>query len=246
MRKEHIFRVLTGPRIRGLLRRHNSVIEGWNDYWVKYYGKSIERDRLGYKEARLQTLLAQALDELNYDVIVQSYFDRAPLLRQSCDLFATKPNGVRRYWIEIKSQNVDRSGGYGGINLIRQVLCDIGKMKAGKSNGDRVAIWIGLWGKADSIKDCISVRPSSSTFSIRISPGKLRKSCASGNTSQSKRKVRRLLASCGSGSVSQALNELRRWIKANGGMCEIIRVKGRNNDVKRDWANYGILCGIMN
>ena len=207
--------------------------------------KSTDRDRLGYKEARFQTLLAQALDESGYDVIVQSYFDRAPLLRQSCDLFATKPNGIRRYWIEIKSQNVDPSGGYGGINLIRQVLCDIGKMKAGKSNRDRVVIWVGLWGKAESMKACVSVRPSSSTFRIMVSPGKLRKSCASGNTGQSRKKVRQL-ANCGSGSVSQALNELRRWIKASGGTCEVMRVKGRKDDKKREWANYGILCGILN
>lgn len=244
MRKEHILGVLTGPRIKALLRRHNSVIEGWNEYWIKNYGmKSTDRDRLGYKEARFQTLLAQALDESKYDVIVQSYFDR--LVRQSCDIFATKPNGTSRYWIEIKSKNVDSGGGYGGINLISEVLCDIGKMKAGKSNSDRIVTWIALWGKAESLKACVRTRPSS-TFRIRVSPGQLRRSCASGKTRQFKKKILRQLGNCGSGSVSQALNELRRWIKTNGGTCEVMKMTGRKDEKKRDWANYGILCGIMN
>lgn len=240
MRTDHIFKELVGPRIRKLLRRHNRMIEEWNDEYP-----SSERDRLGYKEARFQTLLAQALDESKYDVIVQSYFDRAPLLRQSCDVFATKPNGIRRYWIEIKSQNVDRSGGYGGINLIRQVLCDIGKMKAGKSNGDRVVIWVGIWGSAKSVKACVKAGSSRLPFRIIVSPGRLRKLCACGRTSMSKQRVLKQLANCGSGSVCQALHELRRWIKVHGGKCEIIKATRGTDEKEEEWKSYGIFCGMM-
>jgi hypothetical protein len=246
MRKDHILMVLTGPRIRSHLRRHNSVIEGWNDHWIKYNGmKSTDRDRLGYKETRVQALLAQALDESGYDVIVESYFDW--LVRQSCDIFATKPYGPsRRYWIEIKSKNVDRGGDYGGINLIRQVLGDIGKMKAGKSNGDRVVIWVGFWGSAKSVKACIEAEPTQYTFRIRLcSPGRLRKLYAHGVTSRSKLRLQKLLGHCGSGSVPQALHDLRRWIIANGGKCEIMKVRRGKDERRQGWASYGILCGMM-
>lgn len=241
MRNDAIFQILTGPSIHRLIQSHSKMIEEWNDYY-----KSSDRDRLGSKEARFQALLFQALERAGYDVIVQSYLDQSKSIRQSCDLFATKPHGKRRYWIEIKRECVDQSGGYGGANLIRQVLSDVGKIKYGKSNGDRVIVWIGFWGSAEAVSECVALNSTRYTFRIRsIRPSHLRNAWKSGHTKTSTSKVKKVLANFGKGSVTQALHDLHRWIKANGGKSKVMKVTRPCDDNLKGRVAYGLLCGMM-
>lgn len=240
------FRLFVGRRIKKLIRDDNRTIENWND---EDSLKGDRRDRLGLKEARFQFLLAQVLRENYFNVVVESYLSKDPKRKfySSCDLYAWDSRNKKGYWVEVKRQDLAPNNNSGGNDLILQVLSDIGKIKAGKKNGEYSVIWIGFFGSPEYLKECFKAPQMPCNSQLRfITPGKLKQIwLGKVSSSVARSKTRRLLGNSRCGSVSMALLVLDRWIRINGGVADIIEVKDLQNLDKEEWVRYGIFCGML-
>ena len=236
LRTSTVFRTLVGKRLRRLLRADNRLIEQWNDDLPP-----SKRDRLGLKEARFQSLLAQVLRERGYGVIVESYFSKR-LTKQSCDIYAYRYG--RGCWIEIKQQDVDPY--FGGRKLLTEVLTDIGKIKAGKSRGELGVLWIGFYGHWSQMKECFLNKRLPYRLGLGpIQPALLKAAWKSDSTQRAKKSIRKLLARADRGAVATALLDLKRWINSKGGRGEIVLAFRPKTNVQNHWVAYGIFCGMI-
>jgi hypothetical protein len=247
------FGLLTGRRIRQLIRDDNRTLEEWND---EDSLKGDERDRLGLKEARFQSLLAQVLRENNFGVVVESYLskDSKKKFYSSCDLYAWDRKNAKGYWVEVKRQDLTPNNNSGGKELILQVFSDIGKVKAGKGNTkpgnlntEYAVIWIGFFGSSMYLKECFRDPPMRFNFQIgSITPSKLKQIWrGKGSSSVAKSRTKRLLGNSRGGSVSMALLDLVHWIRIKGGGSKVIEVRDPQNLNKEERVRYGIFCGIL-
>lgn len=239
-------KLLTGRGIRHLIRGDNRVLEKWNDDDLLQGDK---RDRLGAKEARFQSLLAQTLRENAFDVVVESYLNKDSKKKyfSSCDLYAWDRRARKSYWIEIKRQDLTPQNNNGGKDLMLQVFSDMGKILAGKDKTDIAVIWIGFFGSAKHVKQSIGMPPLHFKFQIgSVSPGMLKAIWRDypSSSSSAKKRTSKLLGSTG-GSVPDALLDLAHWIKTNGGVVEVREVEDRENHSEKEWVRYGIFCGML-
>lgn len=246
MRPTRGLKLFTGRHIRRLICGDNRVLEEWNDDDSL---KGDKRDRLGAKEARFQSLLAQTLRENAFDVVVESYLNKDSKKKyfSSCDLYAWDRRTSKSYWIEIKRQDLTPQNNNGGKDLVLQVFSDMGKILAGKDKTDIAVIWIGFFGSAKHVKQSLGRPPLRFKFQIgSVTTGKLKAIWRDSRSSSSsaKKNTKRLLGGTG-GSVSDALLDLAHWIKANGGVVMVREVEDRKNHNKQEWVRYGIFCGML-
>jgi len=240
------FGLLTGRRIRRLIRDDNRTLENWNDDDSL---KGDKRDRLGLKEARFQFLLAQVLRENHFDVVVESYLskDSKKKYSSSCDLYAWDRKNHKGYWVEVKRQDLTPNNNYGGKDLILQMFSDIGKIKAGKQNAEYAVIWTGFFGSSKYLKECFMDPPVRFKFQISsITPGKLKRIWRRKvSSSVAKSRTKSLLGNSRGGSVQAALVDLVHWIRINRGAAKVIEVQDSEGRNKEEWVRYGIFCGVL-
>lgn len=240
-----ILKHLTSLKLRKLILEDHKTIENWNDE-EKLTGN--DRDRLGYKEARLQSLLAQALRRESYEVIIESYFSKK--LRgkgtKSCDLYAYDSSGDKSFWIEIKSISLKD----GARHIISSCFYDIAKMLAHREKEDNIIIWVAFYSEnLQSYKNIFlddALENKNPLTSIKQSdlrsafPIKKR-----GRISNPKDKISGLIKNTKPGNAIEALIWLQDWVRDQGGASVIIPISSLKGPIKKEWVKYGGFCGIL-
>lgn len=245
MRELRINECLIGPSIRRLILRDHTTLEKWND---KEHLKGWERDRLGYKERRLQALLSQVLSKRNFEVIVESYFPKK--LRgkgyRSCDLYAYQRHPYREIWIEIKSYSLRT----GGRHVLINTFFDLSKLLTHTTKGNLLILWVLFYTDNDKqFSDFIREQENTgSYFLYNVTKRALVRCHRSGERGKARspwRNLRRLFNHLDSLSAIDAIHSLKAWFERTGGRTYLVPISGLRKNLKHEWVKYGIFCGSI-